>query len=130
MNHPLVALVDELTKQAVMRFRNEDIARVQRVCRKATRELNIDIECPLPVWDSQNMGVAFRRVSSEMVGGKRRQMKRTATFVLDQSEMEDEDAIGRKATIAIDAITFEIMSQAREMKDGRPETANVHDNAG
>ena len=129
MNHPLIALVDELTKQAVMRFRNEDIARVQRVCRKATRELNIDIECPLPVWDSQNMGVAFRRVSSEMVGGKRRQMKRTATFVLDQSEMEDEDAIGRKATIAIDAITFEIMSQAREMKDGRKET-QVHDNAG
>ena len=56
-------------------------------------------------------------------------MKRTATFVLDQWEMEDEDAIGKKATIAIDVITFEIMSQAREMKDGRKET-KVHDNAG
>ena len=46
MTNPLTPVLDELVKQATMKFRPEDVARVQRVCGEVCRAHRIEVECP------------------------------------------------------------------------------------
>ncbi len=122
--HPIANMVDELARQAVMKFRAEDIARVQRTAQRITRGEKITIECPLPVWDSESMGVAFKRVLAETINGKRHRMKRTASFVLTQDEMENEVIVAQKCGIALAAIKHNVLSQVREERPDQQEKPN------
>ncbi len=125
MKHPIAAMVDELTRHAVMKFRNEDVARVQRTATGIARGEHITIECPLPVWDSESMGVAFKRVQTETINGKRHKMKRTASFVLTQDEMENEVIVAQKCGIALAAIKHNVLSQVREERPQPQEKPDV-----
>lgn len=125
MKHPIATMIDELTKQATMKFREEDIARVKRTTGRLTRGFHITVECPLAVWDSNAMGVAFKRVKVETHGGKRLRMKRTASFILTQAEMENEVIISQKSSIALAAIEHNVMSSVRALKPQTEEKSDV-----
>lgn len=115
-DHPITKVVDELTKQAVMRFRPEDVSRVHRVCTDVVRGSRITVEMPLPCWDSQEMGVAFRRTGRETINGKSHRLKRTASFTLSDAELAVEDDIRAKAEIARDALNNNVLSSVREVR--------------
>lgn len=115
MTNPVTPIIDELTRQAVMRFRPEDVARVHRVVTGMCRGHRIEVECPLPAWDSAGMGVALRR--TERDPKTKRKYKRTASFVLSEREMSMEGEIEQKARTARDAINYTVLCQIREVKD-------------
>lgn len=98
-----------------MKFQPGDIARVHRVVTEVCRGHRIDIELPLPVWDSASMGVAFRKVERDKI--TKRKYKRTASFVLSARELELEGEIENKARIARDAVNYTVLCQIREVKE-------------
>lgn len=112
--NPFTPIIDQLQKQAAMRFLPEDVARVMRVCMTVTRGQRIDIDCPLPSWDSTAMGVAFRRVDRDKAS--KRKYKRTASFVLNGDELANETLISRKASVAVEAINLTVLCGIREVK--------------
>lgn len=119
MQNPFAPLLDQLQKQAEMRFSPADVARVHRVCMAEIRGHNIDIDLPLPAWDSMAMGVAFRQSKKQNIAGTIREFKRTASFVLEQDELSDETLIRTKAVTARDAILHTVLCQIREVKEAR-----------
>lgn len=120
MTNPLTPILDQLTKQAVMHFRPEDVSRVHRVCAEVVRGHRVAVDLPLPAWDSVAMGVAFRNVRRQNVKGEMRTYKRTASFVLEAHELTDEGQIRAKATVACAAILQTVLCQIREVKPVRP----------
>lgn len=119
MTNPLTPILDQLTKQAVMHFRPEDVSRVHRVCQEVVRGHRVTVDLPLPAWDSLAMGVAFRRVDKQNVKGEMRKFKRTASFVLEGKELEQEGQIRAKAAIALGCILQTVLCQIREVKPAR-----------
>ncbi len=117
--NPLAPILDQLNKQAAMRFRPEDVSRVHRICTEVTRGHRVQFDLPLPAWDSEAMGVAFRQVRKENVKGQMRKFKRTASFVLEGKELEDEGQIRAKAAVALAAILQSVYCQIREVKEPR-----------
>lgn len=116
MQNPFGPILDQLQKQAEMRFNPADVARVHRICAAVVRGDNIDVELPLPAWDSSAMGVAFRQVKRQNVAGTMREYKRTASFVLEPNELTSEGVIQSKASTARDAILHTVLCQIRETK--------------
>lgn len=117
MINPFAPILDQLQKQAEMRFSPADVARVHRICHEEVRGHNIDVELPLPAWDSTAMGVAFRQTKKQNVAGTMRSYKRTASFVLEQNELADEGTIRAKAGIARAVILQTVLCQIREVKE-------------
>lgn len=114
--NPLAPILDQLNKQAAMRFRPEDVSRVHRICGEVTRGHRVAVDLPLPAWDSVAMGVAFRRVDRQNVKGEMRRYKRTASFVLEGKELETDRDIRAKAETALACINMSVYCQIREVK--------------
>lgn len=117
--NPIAPILDQLNKQAAMRFRSEDVSRVHRICNEVVRGHRVAVDLPLPAWDSVAMGVAFRRVDRQNVKGEMRKYKRTASFVLEGKELEQEGQIRAKAAIALGCILQSVYCQIREVKPER-----------
>ena len=110
---PIRTLIDELTKQATMKFDGRLVAKVQREVGHMARKHGLTLGCPLPCWDSQAMGVALSKEIK--IAGKAH--RSTASFALTEREQDDESAIRTKTTIAIQAIELMVISQIRPLKD-------------
>lgn len=114
--NPIAPILDQLNKQAAMRFRPEDVSRVHRICGEVTRGHRVAVDLPLPAWDSEAMGVAFRRVDRQNVKGEMRKYKRTASFVLEGKELETDRDIRAKAETALACINMSVYCVIREVK--------------
>lgn len=117
MTNPFTPILDQLQKQAEMRFNPADVSRVHRICLEVTRSEDIRVDVPLPAWDSMAMGVAFRQVRKQNIKGEIRTYKRTASFVLEAHELTNEGQIRAKATVACAAILQTVLCQIREVRE-------------
>ena len=119
----LKSVVTELTKQAAMKWTAEEIARVERVCRRLAKQAGCEVTVPLPCWDSTDMGVSL----AKYVGVRGEPHKVTASFALTEREQRDEDQVAAKTLIATQAIDALVLCQIRPVRErpAKPVAAEV-----
>lgn len=82
---------------------------VKSVCRNVANGIpGVEVIAPLPVWDSNGRSMGVQIKAPRLMGPKQQECEVTASFVLTVDEVRNSAEIARKATIAVQAMQWDV----------------------
>ena len=99
-----------------MNITPEELARVQRVIRPIIRPHKLDLEFPMAVWGSNDVGAILHRDSAGKGQDAGKKFRASASFVLFKDELKSEPKIKAKADIAVAALLNAVYVRIAEQK--------------